>query len=318
MEYLIIIYLASILDYLIGDPKNWFHPVQLIGWIIQQSVDFVINYTENKIVRKIAGVFIGLLLVLGSGVITWLIIYLLSRINFWLAFVFQVVLLASCFAGRSLRDAAEDVLSALREKNDLSEARYRLSFYVGRDTDNLSAKEIYRAILETVSENATDGVTAPLFYALLGAFIPIIGCVPMAISYKTLSTLDSMIGYKREPYHDIGWFSAKWEDYLTWLPCRLTVLTLGLISLNPIRNIIECRSYAIQDPSPNSGWSEGIYAVVLGVQLGGENSYQGVKKFKPLLGKPERDIDEKVIKKALFLTRACFLLWLWWTIFVFR
>lgn len=315
MEYLIIIYLASILDYLIGDPKNWFHPVQLIGWIIQQSVDFVINYTENKIVRKIAGVFIGLLLVLGCGVITWLIIYLLSRINFWLAFVFQVVLLASCFAGRSLRDAAEDVLSALRE-NDLSEARYRLSFYVGRDTDNLSAKEIYRAILETVSENATDGVTAPLFYALLGAFIPIIGCVPMAISYKTLSTLDSMIGYKRKPYHDIGWFSAKWEDYLTWLPCRLTVLTLGLISFNPIRNIIDCRSYALQDPSPNSGWSEGIYAVVLGVQLGGENTYQGVKKFKPLLGKPERDIDEKVIKKALFLTRACFLLWLWWTVFV--
>ncbi len=315
MAYLIIIYLASILDYLLGDPKNWFHPVQLIGWIIEQSVNFVINYTENKIIRKIAGVFIGLVLVLGSGVIVWLIIYLLSRINFWLAFVFQVVLLASCFAGRSLRDAAEDVLSALRE-NNLSEARYRLSFYVGRDTDSLSAKEIYRAILETVSENATDGVTAPLFYALLGAFIPIIGCVAMVISYKTLSTLDSMIGYKREPYHDIGWFSAKWEDYMTWLPCRLTVLTLGLISFNPIHNIIECRKYARQDPSPNSGWSEGIYAVILGVQLGGENSYRGVKKFKPLLGKPERDIDEKVIKKALFLTRACFLLWLGWAVFI--
>jgi len=311
MELIIIIYLASLLDYLIGDPKNWYHPVQLIGLIIQKSVNFVINKTENKAIRKIAGVFLGLALVFGSGIITWLIIYLLSRVNFWLAFALQVVLLASCFAGRSLRDAAKDVLSALRE-NDLSEARHRLSFYVGRDTDNLSAKEIYRAILETVSENATDGVTAPLFYALLGAFFPVIGSVPIAIAYKTLSTLDSMIGYKREPYQDIGWFSAKWEDYMTWLPCRLTVLTLGLISFNPISNIIECRKYALQDPSPNSGWSEGIYAVILGVQLGGENSYQGVKKFKPLLGKPDREIDETIIKKALFLTRSCFLLWLLW------
>lgn len=315
MEFLLIICLASFLDYLIGDPKNWYHPVQLIGLIIKKAVDFTINKTENKVIRKIAGVVIGLTLVFGSGIITWLIIHLLSRINFWLAFTFQVVLLASCFAGRSLRDAAEDVLSALK-KNDLSEARHRLSFYVGRDTDNLSTKEIYRAILETVSENTTDGVTAPLFYALLGAFFPLIGCVPMAISYKTLSTLDSMIGYKREPYQDIGWFSAKWEDYMTWLPCRFTVLTLGLISFNPIANIIECRKYALQDPSPNSGWSEGIYAVILGVQLGGENSYGGVKKFKPLLGKAQREIDETVIQKALFLTRSCFLLWLLWGVFL--
>lgn len=316
IKFMTIIWLASILDYLIGNPKNWYHPVQLIGWIIEKSVNFVIHQTENKTVRKIAGVILGLVLVLGSGVITWLIIYLLSRVNFWLGFVFQVILLASCFAGRSLSDAAEDVLSALKE-NNLSEARHRLSFYVGRDTDNLSTEEIYRAVLETVSENATDGVTAPLFYALLGSFIPIVGCVPSAIAYKTLSTLDSMIGYKREPYQDIGWFSAKWEDYITWLPCRLTVLTLGLISLNPIYNIKECRKYAIQDPSPNSGWSEGIYAVILKVQLGGENSYQGVKKFKPLLGKPEREIDEKVIKKALFLTHSCFLLWLLLGVLIF-
>lgn len=316
MECLIIICLASILDYLIGDPKNWYHPVQLIGGIIEKSTNFVINQTENKTIRKIAGIVIGLSLVLGSGIITWLIIYLLSQVNYWLAFAFQVVLLASCFAVRSLTSAAEDVLSALRDK-DLSEARHRLSFYVGRDTDNLSQKEIYRAILETVSENTTDGVTAPLFYALLGAFVPIIGCVATAMAYKTLSTLDSMIGYQREPYQDIGWFSAKWEDYMTWLPCRLTVLTLALISFHPISNIRECRKYALQDPSPNSGWSEGIYAVILGVQLGGENSYNGVKKFKPLLGKHQREIDEKVIKKALLLTHSSVFLWLFLAVLIF-
>ncbi|MFM8007348.1 MAG: CobD/CbiB family cobalamin biosynthesis protein, partial [Dolichospermum sp.] len=104
--------------------------------------------------------------------------------------------------------------------------------------------------------------------------------------YKASSTLDSMIGYKQAPYTDIGWFSARWEDGFTWLPCRLTVITLSLLSAKPLHVWRICRRDAIKDPSPNSGWSECAYAAILGVQMGGVNWYSGVAKHKPLLGDP--------------------------------
>jgi adenosylcobinamide-phosphate synthase len=305
----LIVWFASILDYFLGDPWGWIHPVQLMGWVIDRHANFIVKNTDHKLGRKIAGVLLAIGLIISSGTVTWLLIDVATKINNYFGIVIQVILLASCFAGKSLCRAAEDVLQYLGQ-DDLSQARYRLSFYVGRDTDNLSTDEVFRAILETVAENTTDGVTAPLFYALLGGFVPVIGCVPLAMAYKALSTLDSMIGYKKEPLIDIGWFSARLEDYLTWLPCRLTVLTLAIISGDVKNNITECRQYAIKDPSPNSGWSEGIYAVILGVQLGGENTYKGEKKYKPLLGKPLNKIDENIIQKALLLTRYCFLLWL--------
>lgn len=306
---MIIVWLASILDYFLGDPWGWIHPVQVIGWIISQSSQWIINHVSYKLARKIAGIILGLGLIVGSGLISWFLISIATQINDYLGITLQVVLLASCFAGKSLRLAAEDVLQPLQE-NDLSSARNRLSLYVGRDTANLSKKEILRAILETIAENTPDGVTAPLFYALLGAFFPVIGSVPTAIAYKAVSTLDSMIGYKKEPYLDIGWFSAKLEDYLTWLPCRLTVLTIALIDGKPMEKIKLCRESAIKDPSPNSCWSEGIYAVVLGVQLGGRNIYQGQVREKPLLGMPINPITPVIIHQALLLTRSCFLLWL--------
>ena len=248
-------------------------------------------------------------IVLGSGGLTWLIIYGTNQINSAFAIVIQIILLASCLAGKSLRQAADDVLQHLQTGN-LKQARYRLGFYVGRDTDNLSTAEIYRAVLETVTENAIDGVTAPLFYALLGLFIPVVGCVPLAIAYKASSTLDSMVGYKKEPFLDLGWFSAKLEDYLTWLPCRLTVLTLAIISGDSWTKLKQCQKYATQDSSPNSGWSESIYAIILGVQVGGVNYYGGEKKVKPLLGEFINPIDKTTIDRALSLTRVCYLTWL--------
>ncbi|MBL1210055.1 adenosylcobinamide-phosphate synthase CbiB [Geminocystis sp. GBBB08] len=313
---MLIIYCASILDYFLGDPWGWIHPVQLMGWLINLYTNSILNNIDDKLLRKIAGVILVIGLVIGSGAFTWLLIDITIKINHYFGILIQVILLASCFAGKSLRCAAEDVLHFLR-KDDLPQARYRLSFYVGRDTDNLSTDEVYRAILETITENTTDGVTAPLFYALLGCFVTVIGCVPLAMSYKALSTLDSMIGYKKEPFTDIGWFSARLEDYITWLPCRLTVLTLAIISGNFRKNITECRQYAIKDPSPNSGWSEGIYAVILGIQLGGENTYKGEKKLKPLLGKPLKKIDQNTIQQALLLARSCFLLWLFTATLIF-
>jgi adenosylcobinamide-phosphate synthase len=252
---------------------------------------------------------LGVGLIIGSSLAGWLIVRGASWVHRGVGIAVEGVLLASCFAGRSLRAAAVDVLQPLTA-GQLAQARSNLSQYVGRDTEKLTESEILRAVLETVTENATDGVTAPLFYAIVGAFLPGVGSVPLALAYKAASTLDSMVGYRVEPYTDLGWFSAKLEDVLTWLPCRLTVITLALLSGKPQEVWHLCRRDATKDPSPNSGWSECAYAAILGVQLGRTNWYQGVAKDKPLLGNPLHPITAAKIYQALRLTRYCFLIWL--------
>ena len=305
----IVLVLAAIWDYLIGDPWNWLHPVQVMGWIVKFGSDRILSFSPKKSLRRQGGIFLGLGLIIGSGLWGWLIIQIAHQINTLLAIGLEIIILASCYAGKSLRVAAIDVIQPITS-GDLNTARSRLSLYVGRDTDNLSESEIFRAVLETVAENAVDGVTAPLFYAILGAFLPGIGSVPLALSYKAASTLDSSIGYRREPYTDLGWFSAQLEDRLTWLPCRLTVLTLALFSGKPRQVLSICRRDAVKDPSPNSGWSECVYAAILGVQLGGINTYGGIVKEKPLLGEAVNPITPEKIEQALNLTRYCYLLWL--------
>ena len=301
--------LAAILDYLIGDPWGWPHPVQFMGAIAGGITQGCIRTFARGWQRRLAGIGLGLGLILGSGLIGWIIVRAAWLLHPLAGFLLESVLLASCFAGRSLRLAATDVLRPLGEGN-LELARRQLSLYVGRDTGGLSREEILRAILETVAENAVDGVTAPLFYAIAGACLPGVGSVPLALAYKAASTLDSTVGYRREPYSDIGWFSAKLEDGLTWLPCRLTVLTLALVSGQPRRVVALCRRDAPHDHSPNSGWSECVYAAILGVQLGGMNTYSGVVVAKPKLGEPLHPITAESIMRSLQLTRICFLLWL--------
>lgn len=306
---ILVLPIAALLDYLIGDPWGWPHPVQVIGWGISGYSQLTLKWVADPKIRRLAGVGLGI----GTIALTALIALVLLRVAYGLhpgfGFSLEIILLASCFAGRSLRAAAEDVLSPLSQ-GDLDQAREKLSLYVGRDTENLSQAEIMRAILETVSENAVDGVMAPLFYAIVGSFIPGVGPVPLTLAYKAASTLDSMVGYREEPYKDIGWFSAKFEDLLTWFPCRLTTITIGLMSGNLGNIWQQCQADATKDPSPNAGWSECAYAVTLGVQLGGTNSYRGVIKQKPLLGQPIYPIDRDKIQQGLQLTRYSFLTWL--------
>lgn len=301
--------LAALTDFIIADPWYWIHPVQVMGWSIRTYQTIIFQYCQTAGSQRFAGILLGTGLPLLSGAIAGGIVLLSWRNLPLLGCVVSVVIMASCFAARSLRKAAEDVLYPL-SKNNLSQARRRLSQYVGRDTQNLSEPEILRAIMETISENATDGVLAPLFYALLGTAIsPIIG-VAMAIAYKGYSTLDSMIGYRSAPYTHFGWFSARAEDVVTWIPCRLTVLTIALLSQQPYYVLRVCRRDAPADPSPNAGWSECVYAAALGVQLGGVNTYHGQIHEKPLLGDPNRPIDVQVIQQGLQLTRWAFLIWL--------
>jgi adenosylcobinamide-phosphate synthase len=341
-EFAVLI-LAAVLDYSIGDPWGWPHPVQAMGWAIDRYTRLVFSIWNNpaekmppagdrpagdrhKLLLRCAGTILAIGLILGSYTVSWSIVLAASWVHPVLGIALQTILLASCFAGRSLRAAAEDVLAPLNVQ-DLVNAREKLSLYVGRDTENLSESEILRALLETVTENAVDGVTAPLFYALVGFALPhllltvtnlpidpnsmwAVAMVPCAIAYKAASTLDSTVGYKEAPYTDLGWFSAKLDDVLTWIPCRLTVITLALISGKPMYIWQICQRDAVKDASPNSGWSECVYAAILGVQLGGTNSYRGVIKHKPLLGEPIRAIAPQQIDQALQLTRSCFLIWL--------
>lgn len=300
---------AAVLDYVIGDPWGWPHPVRVMGWLISRFTHFVCKRFDNPQLQRWAGIVLGTGLIIGSGIIGWLIVRSASWLHPLFAIAVESILLASCFAGRSLKAAAQDVLQYLKV-GDLIQARSTLSLYVGRDTQQLSEPEILRAVLETVTENATDGVMAPLFYAIAGSFLPGVGPMPLALAYKAASTLDSMVGYREAPYTHLGWFSARLEDYLTWLPCRLTVITLALLSGKPQQVWQICRRDAALDPSPNSGWSECAYAAVLGVRVGGINWYRGVAKHKPLLGEAVYPITPAKIEQALQLTRYCFLIWL--------
>lgn len=280
-----------------------------MGWVISRFTEFAFKHFNHPLTLRWAGIVLGCGLVTGSGTVGWLIVRSLSWLHPLLGIAVEIVLLASCFAGKSLRTSAQDVLQPLAA-GQIDVARSRLSLYVGRDTENLTEPEILRAVLEMVTENATDGVMAPLFYAIAGAAIPIVGSVPLALAYKAASTLDSMVGYLEAPYTDLGWFSARLEDRLTWLPCRLVVMTLALLSGKPQQVWRICCRDAVKDPSPNSGWSECCYAAVLGVQVGGTNWYRGVAKHKPLLGDAIYTISPARIHQALQLTRYCFLIWL--------
>ncbi|MBH8555055.1 cobalamin biosynthesis protein [Nostocaceae cyanobacterium CENA357] len=309
MTNIYILIVAAILDYLIGDPWGWPHPVQVMGWVISRLTKFSLQLCQNHLAQRIAGILLGIILIIGSGYVGWLIIQVARWLHPLLGIALESILLASCFAFRSLRTAAEAVLQPLTTGN-LQESRNVLSNYVGRDTQDLSEPEILRAVLETVTENATDGIMAPLFYAIVGAGVPGVGAASLALAYKASSTLDSMVGYRETPYTYLGWFSAKLEDCLTWLPCRFAVITLGLLSGKPSYVWGICRRDAVADPSPNSGWSECAYAAILGVQMGGTNWYRGVAKQKPLLGDAIYSIQSTHIQTALQLTRYCFWLWL--------
>ncbi|WP_448524929.1 adenosylcobinamide-phosphate synthase CbiB [Parathermosynechococcus lividus] len=295
---------AALLDYGLGDPWGWPHPVRWMGTYIEW-VSNGCRYGQGWPMwgQRLGGALLSVSLIGGAACISWGIVKAATDLSPLLGWGLAVVGTASGLAGRSLREAAEEVLQALHA-GDLPQARQRLAKYVGRDTAQLDETEILRAVLETVSENATDGVIAPLFYgAIASLFVPQVGPLPLVMAYKAASTLDSMIGYRQPPYTHWGWFAAKTDDLLTWFPCRFLVL-LGALCSGRWQRVWEwCWRDAPKDPSPNSGWSECTYAAALGVQLGGVNTYRGQIRVKPHLGEPLHPIEPTTVVMALALTR---------------
>jgi adenosylcobinamide-phosphate synthase len=295
------------LDRLIGDPRWCLHPVQVMGAVIAQLRLWVEALGGDRPwALRLGGGLITVVLVCGSAAAGWSLEQFSLR-SPW-AMPLLVIALASALAGRSLRLAVEDVLKPLSSAPpQLEQARQKLAWIVGRDVDGLPAPELLRAVAETASENAVDGLFAPLFWMLVGAGLwslnpALPGPLALAWAFKASSTLDSMLGYRRGRLQWLGTAGARLDDGLTWLPCRLLALSLG--QLGPaLRD-------GASDPSPNAGVSQAAYAHALGLRLGGLNRYGGIERAKPLLNEGGRAADEKGVQAILDASQRCALLWL--------
>jgi adenosylcobinamide-phosphate synthase len=278
-----------------------------MGWAIQRLRTISEAWAGDTPWKlRLAGGGITLLVVAGSGFTGWLLEQV-AREQPLLGTPLVVVALASALAGRSLEQAVRNVLSALP---DLTEARSRLGWIVGREVQDLPEGGILRAAAETTAENAVDGLFAPLFWMLVGAALvahwpwaP--GPLTLAWIFKASSTLDSMLGYRHGRLRWLGTAGARLDDALTWLPARLVALTLPVLSHPPHRWIgqflVALREGAA-DPSPNAGVSQAAYANAVGVKLGGRNRYRDGWREKPLLGVGFQAPDQAAVKKMLALS----------------
>jgi adenosylcobinamide-phosphate synthase len=283
---------AFFLDLAIGDPRWLPHPVRLIG----RSIAFLENAIRSRIQKdreRIAGVLLVVLIVLPAALLAFLIREALLLpgwgILAFAAAAIMVYLVATTIALRELVSSAKLVLSSVKQ-GDLVAARGNLSMIVGRDTQNLDEDGVRRAVIETVSENLSDGVIAPLFYLAIGG-------LPLAIAYKAINTLDSMVGYKNEKYLSFGWAAARLDDVANYVPARLTGMLIVLASfcyflfrqpgsaLSLARDAFRVmRRDGRNHTSPNSGIPEAAMAGCLGVRLGGPSTYGGVLVQKPFIG----------------------------------
>jgi adenosylcobinamide-phosphate synthase len=294
MNNLNILIVGFVLDLIIGDPENFPHLIRLIGNII--------NFYYKKI-KKYNFFFSGFLIFLLSQITViffyFLVLYIIKDYRI-LMFLFNSIIIYYCLATRSLYIASTKIYFELKN-NNIFEARKKLSYIVGRDTENLNEEKIINAVIETVSENTSDGIIAPLFYIAL--FGPVGGLI-----YKTTNTLDSMIGYKNKKFYKIGFVSAKADDILNFIPARLTAFIFLILSIKyekfkqTLKVILSDHSNHL---SPNSGWPESAIAGLLGIQLGGTNEYFKKKVVKPTIGEKLNKSNIEFIKltnKIMILT----------------
>ena len=307
---------ASGLDWLLGDPLAWPHPVQVMGWginLLRHGLEPWCRQQPRRL--QLAGVVLAatmLALAMGAGMtLEW-------SARRWplLGIPWLIIALASCLAGRSLRQRVMAVLTLLDTSSDLSAARQALARIVGRDVAHLSRRHILRGVAESASENAIDGAFAPLFWMLVGAGLQAgfgdtaPGPLAMGWGFKAVSTMDSMVGYRQGALRWLGTAAARLEDGMVWLPCRLAVLSLGVILGRPWWLLTVAQRDGAADLSPNAGVSMAAYAHAVGVQLGGRNRYGQQERDKPLLGAGHPDPHPDTGLAMVHLTRRGLLLWL--------
>lgn len=274
-----------ILDKALGDPMWLPHPVVGFGKTIH-SFEKRLNKGKN---RKFKGALTALFLVIATFSISWLVIDTLYSFHNTIGVIVSSIVVFFCLAGKTLVNEVRMVFSALNRS--LEEGRTQVSRIVGRDTSQLTAQEVRTAALETLAENLSDGVIAPLFcFCLLG--------VPGIMTYKMINTLDSMIGYKNERYKDFGCWAAHIDDIANYIPARLTALLMVMAAGKPnlIKFVIK---YGKCHASPNSGYPEAALAGILDCRFGGPHSYFGEMVYKPFIGTTERIFTLGDAKKAI-------------------
>lgn len=297
--------IATLIDFVLGDPYWFPHPVIMMGRLIR--------FTEKRVRRsfaknKVLGGCVLWFIVVGSSFATvfWAI-RLAGEISPLLAFPMQTLLMWNCISTKCLAVEAEKVGSAVR-RGDLNLSRTRISYLVGRDTTELSFAEILRATVETVAENTVDGTIAPMFFAVLGG-------APLMVAYKACNTLDSMVGYKNEDYIELGRASALIDDLVNLIPARVSIALIALSAPLVGLNAKEAWRIGLRDRknhlSPNSAHAEAAFAGALGVRLGGTNVYFGKKVEKPTIGDAVKELEAEDISRSnrlLFATTITTLL----------
>ncbi len=284
-----------ILDLLIGDPHGWYHPVRLVGKLIEIGEKRLrVLFTNTEAEERRAG---KMLVVFVCGVTTlavFLLVHLSSLIHPVLGWIVKTILCYWLFAVRSLKDESMKVYDKLAE-DDLEGARYAVSMIVGRDTAQLSAEGVTKAAVETVAENTSDGILAPMIYMMIGG--PILGWF-----YKSVNTMDSMVGYKNDKYMNFGRCAAKFDDVVNFIPARLSGLLMclsaslcGLDGKNAYRIFKRDR---FNHASPNSAQTEAVMAGALHVQLAGDANYFGKIVKKKTIGDADRAVEIKDIPRA--------------------
>lgn len=289
-----LIFLALLIDLAIGDPRWLPHPVVAIGRLIT-VLDRGLR--RDWCSERLAGVVLLLLVVTGAAGTVWALLRGLSLLLPAAGWVAALLISSTCLASRSLHTESARVADAL-QAGDLPRARLYLSYIVGRDTDRLEEPEIWRAVVETVAENTSDGIIAPLFWLTVGGPVA-------AMAYKAVSTLDSMVGYRNPRYLRMGWASARMDDVLNYIPARLSALLLiiaaplaGCSASGAVRITLRDR---LNHPSPNSGHPEAAAAGALGVRLGGAASYSGNPSWKEYIGDALHPLDARTYRSMIRL-----------------
>lgn len=306
VHHLIAVTFAVLLDWFVGDPPDWPHPVKWMGTLIYK-LDRILNRGSGKKAKGTAMVIVVLLTVGGIAILVTSFFYYIHPAA---GIFMEAMLISTAIAQKSLKEASLSVYDPL-VTNNLEEAREKLSWIVGRDTERLDEPEIVRAAVETVAENTSDGITAPLFWAAIGG-------APFALVYRAINTCDSMVGYKNEKYLEFGWASAKLDDLVNWLPSRLTSLCMIIMNRPMYTTRMSAwkmvRRDARKHPSPNSGWGEAAVAAIMGIQLGGINYYKGIVSKRATMGEELVPLEKNhmvAANKIVTATVPLFLAVLW-------
>ncbi|MEX2416735.1 MAG: adenosylcobinamide-phosphate synthase CbiB [Paenibacillaceae bacterium] len=298
-----VVALAILIDLWIGDPRWLPHPVVGMGKLIS----FLEQRWNKGSQRKRKGVVMAVFVIGTVYTSTFVTIWAAHQLNVYAGIGLEIYLLSTTISVKGLKDAALQVAAPLKTGN-LVEARRQLGMIVGRDTEALNEPEIIRGTVETVAENTVDGITSPLFWMLVGG-------VPAAMAYRAVNTLDSMVGYKNERFLLFGRASARIDDAANWLPARLTALSMWIAAwFMPGLSVRTAMRITLLDapkhPSPNSGWPESMTAGLLGIELGGRNSYQGVISERARMGRPTRELQCSDIRYSITIMHGGWLVFI--------